>query len=116
MQFKNKKKLLKYIKLVLESPDPPASISLFLEFAGYRLVLTVCSLMSMAGVEEMRQEMVSMRDFLIKQSREILKLKRTANGHHNNQEEDEDEDAYDFESGQARLNYIEHQVQEREGP
>ena len=72
--------------------------------------------MSMAGVEEMRQEMVSMRDFLIKQSREILKLKRTANGHHNNQEEDEDEDAYDFESGQARLNYIEHQVQEREGP
>jgi hypothetical protein len=66
----------------------------------------------MAGVEEMRGEMATMKEFLIKQSREILKLKRLANG---GQVEEDEDDFMDCESGQARLNYIEHQAEWRIG-
>jgi len=61
----------------------------------------------MGSVEEMQQELSSMKEFLIRQSREILKLKRAAAG--GQPLEEEEDDYLEQESGQARLNFVEHQ-------
>ena len=55
----------------------------------------------------MQHELSSMKDFLIRQSREILKLKRAAAG--GQLLEEEEDDYLEQESGQARLSFVEHQ-------